>query len=107
MAASGALGGAASGAAMGTQIMPGWGTAIGAVAGGVLGAASGGSGGGSSPAISNPINEIGIDFSNWTVSTHGSKAEGGTTGLDIPPWLILGGAVLVAVVAVRWIVKKS
>ena len=58
------------------------------------------------PSRAEQMASIGMDFSGWTVSTGNSKAEGATTGITVPPWLMLGAAVLVAVVAVRWIAKR-
>ena len=60
------------------------------------------------PSKSDQMVSTGIDFSDWTVSTGNSKANGATdnTGLNIPPWLIFAAVGLAAVVAVRWITKK-
>lgn len=60
------------------------------------------------PSNSDQLVSNGFDFGDWTVSTHGSTASGSkdTTGLTMPPWLILAGLALAAVVAVRWISKR-
>lgn len=48
---------------------------------------------------------ISSDFSGWTVATGGGKAAGGSRGLDLPPWMILGALGLVVFGWVR--LKKS
>lgn len=50
-----------------------------------------------------------FDFGNWTVSTGGSEAQGGTSGLDLSalfqsPLLLLG---LAAIGVVAWKHRKS
>lgn len=53
---------------------------------------------------------VSLDFGNWTVATGGSKAQGGTTGLDLgallssSPYIILG---LAAMGLIAWKHKKS
>jgi disulfide bond formation protein DsbB len=58
--------------------------------------------------MSDQMASVGIDFSDWTVSTGNSKASGATdnNGLSIPPWLIFAAVGLAAVVAVKWIKSK-
>jgi len=49
----------------------------------------------------------GIDFSDFTVATSGSRAEGSSdSDSQTPNWLILAGMVLAAVVAVKWLKNK-
>lgn len=50
---------------------------------------------------SDQVSSVGIDFSGWTVSTGSSKANGATTGMNLPPWLIFGVAALAAVILIR------
>lgn len=60
------------------------------------------------PSSANPINEIGIDFSNWTVATGKSTATAANdkTTSTLPNWAPIAGMVLLAVVALKWISKK-
>jgi len=97
--------GAAAGASAGAAFGP-WGAAIGGIAGAFMG--GGGNGGASSPAMSDQTASVGIDFSDWTVSTGGSNATGATdnTGLQVTPILMFGALALVAIVAVKWIKSK-
>lgn len=59
--------------------------------------------GSAAPSSSDQMASVGIDFSNWTVSTGNSKADGATTatGLNLPPWLIFGAVGLIAVAWIR------
>lgn len=41
-----------------------------------------------------------FDFGQWTVATGSGKAEGGSSGLNLPPWLI---AAVVFVGAWAWV----
>lgn len=85
------------------MIDPFFGTVVGAV-GNVLGAAVATPPAG--PAISGGNPAIGLDFSDWTVATSGSKAEGSSDKPALPNWLLMAGLALVAVVAVRWIKSR-
>ena len=66
------------------------------------------------PSSVNPWTDIGIDFSAWTVATGGSKATATNDKTEAPAavpgrgvdWVTLGGMLLVAVVALRWINKN-
>ena len=62
---------------------------------------------------SDQLASVGIDFSNWNVSTHGSTAN--QTATSGKPdslaaggsnWIVIAGFVLAAIVAVKWIAKK-
>jgi hypothetical protein len=48
----------------------------------------------------------GFDFSDWTVATSGSKAQGSSDTGVLPNWLMFAGMALAAVVAVRWLKSK-
>lgn len=78
------------------------------VAAAISAAGSASKGAPAAPSGSDQMASVGVDFSDWTVSTGNSKASGATdnNGLSIPPWLIFGAVALVAVVAVKWIKSK-
>ena len=80
-----------------------FGSVVGAV-GNVLGAAVSTPPAG--PAISSSNPTLGIDFSDWTLATGGSRAEGSQDSAALPSWLILAGLGLAALVAVKWIAKR-
>lgn len=86
-------------------IDPFFGSVVGAV-GNVLGAAVSTPPAGPAISSADPMNDVGIDFSDWTVATGGGDAQGSSDGLTFPSWLILAGLALAAVVAVKWAKAK-
>ena len=62
------------------------------------------------PSEANPYNGIntGIDFSDWTVATSGSTAEGSKdTTSSMPNWLLFAGMAIAGIVAVKWLRKSK
>lgn len=55
------------------------------------------------PSTATQIQDYSWDFGNWTVATGGGDAKGGTSGLPLPPWVILG---VVVVAALAWKSKR-
>lgn len=56
------------------------------------------------PSRSDMLQEQSWNFGDWTVATGGGDAQGGATGLDLPPWMILAAVV---VVALAWKNRKG
>lgn len=56
------------------------------------------------PSTATQVLDQSWDFGNWTVATGGGDAEGGTSGLALPPWVILASVIAVAL---AWKSKRS